>query len=85
MAVVKLRETDKKKLDKLTSAVSRAKGKANKSEVLGLSLSFVEQNLDEFLATSVADLKDEPLLEILRHPAAGQKTNASKVKEYLYG
>ena len=84
LAVVKLRETDKKKLEKLTSAVSRMKGKANTSEVLGLSLSFVEKNLDEFLAMTISDLSDEPALNIIRHAAKGQKSDATKVKEYLY-
>ncbi len=82
---MKLREIDKKKLDKLRSTIIKVKGKASKSEVLGLSLSFAEKNLDQFIATGLVDLKNEPVLDLIRKPASGQKTNAKKVKEYLYG
>ncbi len=84
MAFSKLKKNDKKTKDKLTSAVSKVKGKANKSEVLGFSLRFAQQNLNRFLASLLEDLERDPLLEILRNPARGKKTDAKKIEKYLY-
>jgi hypothetical protein len=89
MAVVKLRERDKETLEKLASSLSKIKGETSNSEVVGLSLSFANSNMDRFLEIILNDIKDEPLIRMLRKPAGGGKrgvkTDARKIEEYLYG
>ncbi len=85
MAVVKLRKEDQELLDKLKSTVKAVRGEASGSEVLGLSLRFTHSKLDEFVATVVKNLTNESVLDVLRHPSEGGKTDARKVEEYLYG
>lgn len=83
--MVKLRKEDELRLERLAQEIMKVKGKESKSKVLGLSLKFAQENLNEFLATVLGDLEGEPMLRVLRTPAVGQKTDARKVKEYLYG
>jgi len=41
--------------------------------------------MDEFLDKILEDIKDEPMLELLKNPArTGKKTDARKIEEYLY-
>ncbi|MGI0083841.1 MAG: hypothetical protein ACREBQ_02050 [Nitrososphaerales archaeon] len=84
MAVVKLRERDKKKLDKLTLTIKMLRGKASKSEVLGFSLSFAENNLNEFISAAFPDLEKESIVQVIKNPVSGERTDARRVKEYLY-
>lgn len=89
MPVVKLRERDKETLEKLGSSISKLKGQTSNSEIVGLSLKFASSNMDTFLKGVLKDLKDEPIIEMLRKPASGRKrapkTDARKIEEYLYG
>jgi hypothetical protein len=43
--------------------------------------------MDKFLEVILDDIKDEPLLELLRNQREGasKKTNARRIEEYLYG
>ncbi len=82
---MKLRKEDQELLDKLKSTVKAVRGEASGSEVLGLSLRFTHSRLDEFVATVVKNLANEPILDVLRHPSEGAKTDARRVEEYLYG
>ena len=72
-------------MDKLTATISKVKGKASKSEVVGLSVRFAQQNMDEFLGAVLKDLETEPILGTLRNPVEGERTDARRVEEYLYG
>lgn len=85
MAVVKLRKEDQKILGRLESTIKAVKGETSRSEVLGLSLKFTHSKLDEFLATVLKNLEDESVLDLVRNPGEGEKTDARRVEEYLYG
>lgn len=85
MAVVKLRKEDQKTLDRLQSTIRGMKMGTSKSEVLGLSLRFAHSKLDEFVATVIEDLERESVIDLLRNPREGEKTDARRVEEYLYG
>ena len=70
----------------LTSAVENLKGQTSNSEVVGLALKLAKSNMDKFLEIILKDIKDEPMLELLRNPARrGEKTDARRIEEYLYG
>jgi len=85
MSVVKLRKKDKETLEELVSAVQNLKGETSHSEVIGLALKLARTNIDEFLEIILKDIKDEPMLELLRKPARrGEKTDARRIEEYLY-
>jgi hypothetical protein len=87
MAVVKLRERDKEILEKLTFSVSKIKGRSSNSEVVGLSVRFASSNMDTFLEGILKEIKDEPIIQMLRRPRGGkrgQKTDARRIEEYLY-
>jgi len=60
------------------------KGETSGSEVLGLSLRVTRSKLDEFVATVIKNLENESVLDLLRVPIDGEKTDARKVEEYLY-
>jgi hypothetical protein len=82
---VKLRERDKKTLEKLALSVSKLKGQTSNSEVVGLSLSFASSNLDEFLDGILKEVKNESIIKMLRNPVRGRsRTDARKIEEYLY-
>lgn len=85
--VVKLRERDKKILETLASSVSKIKGQTSNSEVVGLSLNFASSNIDGFLEVILKDVRDEPIIKMLRKPVRkrGERTDARRVEEYLYG
>ena len=85
MSVVKLRKEDQKVFDELKSRIKDVKGDTNGSEVLSLSLRFTRSRLDDFLAAVIKNLEDEPILDLLRNPGNGERTDARKVEEYLYG
>jgi len=85
LAVVKLREADQKILDELKSKVKAVKGEASASEVLGLSLQFARSRVDEFVDAVSKELEGDSILDLLRNPGQGEKTDARKVDEYLYG
>jgi predicted AAA+ superfamily ATPase len=84
LAVVKLRKEDQKILEELKSKVKTVKGETSGSEVLGLSLRFTYSKTDEFLATVIKNLEKESVLDLLRNPSEGEKTDARRVEEYLY-
>ena len=85
MAVVKLRKGDEKILDGLESTIRAVKGRTNKAEAVGLGLRFAYSKLDEFVVTILKDVESEPLLDLVRNPSDGEKTDARRVEEYLYG
>ncbi len=85
MPVVKLRKEDQRILDELKSKIKAVRGETSGSEVLGLSLRFTHSKLDEFVATVIKNLENESVLDLLRHPSDGEKTDARRVEEYLYG
>ena len=86
MAVVKLRERDKETLEKLGTCISRIKGETSNSEIVGLSLDFASSNMDKFLEEILNDVRDEPIISMLKKPAGkrGERTDARKIEEYLY-
>jgi hypothetical protein len=51
---------------------------------VGYSLSFAENNLNEFIVAALPDLEKESMVKVLRSPLSGDKTDARRVKEYLY-
>lgn len=85
MSVVKLRKEDQKIFNELKSRIKDVKGNVSGSEVLSLSLRFTQSKLDDFLAAIIKNLEDEPALDLLRNPGDGERTDARKVEEYLYG
>lgn len=85
MSVVKLRKEDQKIFDELKSRVKDIKGSVSGSEVLSLSLHFTRLKLDDFLATVIKNIENEPILDLLRNPGEGERTDARKTEEYLYG
>lgn len=85
MSVVKLRKEDQKIFDELKSRIKDLKGDASGSEVLSLSLRFTQSRLDDFLAAVIKNLENEPVLDLLRNPGDGERTDARKAEEYLYG
>ncbi len=46
---------------------------------------FAHSKLDEFVATVIEDLERESVIDLLRNPREGEKTDARRVEEYLYG
>ncbi|MGA2664061.1 MAG: hypothetical protein ABSF83_03870 [Nitrososphaerales archaeon] len=85
MPVVKLRNKDREVFDELRSRINDVKGDTSGSEVLSLALRFARSRLDVFLATIVQDLEGEPVLDLLRNPGDGERTDARRADEYLYG
>jgi hypothetical protein len=85
LSVVKLRKEDQKVFDDLKSRIKDVKGNVSGSEVLSLSLRFTQSKLDDFLAVVIKNLEDEPVLDLLRNPGDGDRTDARKAEEYLYG
>ena len=42
--------------------------------------------MGKFLDRILKDIKDEPMLELLRNPARrGKETDAKRIEEFLYG
>ena len=82
---MKVRREDWKIFEELKSRIKDVKGNASSSEVLGLSLRFTQSRLDDFLASVIRSLESEPILDLVRNPGVGERTDARKAEEYLYG
>ncbi len=61
------------------------KGRTTKAEAVGLGLRFAYSNLGGFLSTMLKEVENETVLELVRKPVMGERTDARNVEEYLYG
>jgi hypothetical protein len=65
----------------LVSGVENSKGQTSNSEVVGLALKLARSSTDKFHDVILDNIKDEPMLELLRNSTRSEEKQEDRRKE----